>query len=42
MHIAMGNLWAIGLLIAGILGAVGQNLFAWVAVMVTALLALLT
>ena len=42
MHFAVGNLWAIGLLIAGILGIVGQGLFAWVAVMVTALLALLT
>lgn len=37
----IGNLWAVGLLIAGVLGVVGQGLFAWVAVLVTALVALL-
>ena len=36
------NLWAIGLLIAGALGVAGQGLLAWVAVLVTALVALLT
>lgn len=40
MHLAIGNLWAVGLLIAGILGVAGQGLFAWVAILVTALLAL--
>ena len=40
MHFA-GNIWAIGLLIAGILGVAGQGLFAWIAILVTALVALI-
>lgn len=40
MHIS--NLWAIGFLVAGALGVAGQTLFAWVAVLVTAIVALLT
>lgn len=39
---AIGNLWAVGLVIAGVLGVVGQATLAWVAVLVTALVALLT
>ncbi len=40
MHLG-GNIWAIGLLIAGVLGVSGQNLFAWIAILVTALVALI-
>ncbi len=39
MH--FGNYWAIGLAIAGLLGVLEQAKLAWVAVLVTALLALL-
>jgi hypothetical protein len=38
MH--LGNYWAIGLGIAGLLGVLDQIKLAWVAVLVTALLAL--
>jgi len=34
-------LWPIGLLIAGVLGAFDQHKLAWIAVLVTALLALI-
>ncbi len=40
MHLS-GNIWAIGLLIAGVLGVAGQGLFAWIAILVTALVALI-
>lgn len=41
MH-GIHNLWAIGLLIAGVLGIAEQARLAWVAVFVTALLAIVT
>ena len=36
----MSNAWAIVFVVAGILGIVGQSMFAWVAILVAGLLAL--
>ena len=37
----LSQYWAIALIIAGILGAVGQNLLAWVVVLIAGLLSVL-
>lgn len=37
----IGQYWAVALIIAGILGAVGQSLLAWIVILIAGLLSVL-